>query len=174
MLHRLGRSASKPASDEPAEMVLACHGRIRELTGVALALARTPDAPPADVAAAATRLHRYFTEALPLHEADEESTIGPALRALDPSLATVLDAMEREHAEVHATLAELLPLWETAARAPEAIAEIGARLTVPSRRLAAAFDAHLALEEREIVPRLAEIASPERRAMGRAMRDRRG
>lgn len=173
MLHRLGKNASPPPTDEPADLVVACHGRIRELTGIALALARTPDAPAPDAAAAATRLRRYFSEALPLHEADEESTIAPALRALDPSLAPELEAMEREHAEVHAVLAELLPLWEALEREPGRIGEIGPRLGAASERLATAFDAHLALEERAIVPRLAEIAADERRAMARAMRERR-
>jgi hypothetical protein len=173
MLHRLRTSPSAPPSHEPSNLVLACHGRIRELAGVARAVARAEAPPREDVVAAAVRLRRYFTEALPLHEADEETTIAGALRGLDPALDAALATMANEHRRIEDLLALLVPSWAEIEAAPERLPALRARLAVASDELGAAFDAHLAAEEIVVVPRLAALAPERRRAMASEMRARR-
>lgn len=173
MLHRLGTSRAAPPTDEPADLVLACHGRIRELVGVARAVASTADAPSEHVVVATVRLRRYFTEALPLHEADEETTIASALRGIDGAVDAALATMTAEHREIAALLGELLPTWAEIEATPSRLGDVRARLASTTEKLAAAFERHLADEEATIVPRLADLAPAQRRAMASEMRSRR-
>src|SRR5690606_27503113 len=61
------------------DALLECHERIRTFIDVAQRIATSPNAPPEEIREAATRVRRYFDEALPRHVADEEQSILPRL-----------------------------------------------------------------------------------------------
>ena len=81
MLKILNASGPSPTDAGPAELLLACHGRIRWFTALAARLASAEPASEASVADAALRVHRYHAVALPLHQADEELSIARQLVA---------------------------------------------------------------------------------------------
>jgi hemerythrin-like domain-containing protein len=164
MLHGIGRGPKVTQAEDPATLLASCHAKIRELVRIAAVLADEREIPEDEVREAARRLRRYFTLALPLHEADEEKTLAPRLRALDASLAAELDAIEREHAALDALLAELLPHWRTLEETP---AKRGALLGVlaAGRPLAEMFETHLEVEELLLFPRITELATDARAEM---------
>jgi hemerythrin-like domain-containing protein len=172
MLHRIGRGPKVTEAQDPATLLASCHGKIRELVRIAAVLADERELPEDEVREAARRLRRYFTLALPLHEADEEKTLAPRLRGLDGTLAGELEAMEREHATLDALLAGLLPHWRTLEDTP---AERRALLGVlaAGRPLAELFETHLEVEELLLFPRIAELGTDARAEMAVEIRARR-
>src|SRR5512140_1897216 len=75
---KLGKSATQVEQDA-VDMLLACHQRIRNFTGIALRLAEVEGAGAPEIANAAEAVHRYYAIALPLHEADENESVYPRL-----------------------------------------------------------------------------------------------
>lgn len=101
------------------------------------------DAPEAERREAATRLRRYFTEALPKHVAEEEELCA----GLDlPEVA----AMSAEHVAHEPVVARLVAI----AREIEAGGAVPAELAEVAAALEAAFVPHLEVEERVIFPAL--------------------
>src|SRR5512137_2777551 len=105
MLLRLSRP---PVPGDAVDLLLECHVRIRAFLGMARRLGEARGEAPAALADAARQVHRYFAEALPLHARDEEESLAPRLRGLDPGLDRELAAMAREHGEHAVPLAALL------------------------------------------------------------------
>ena len=87
--------AGQVGPDDPVDLLLACHMRIRHFGQLASALPGAQEAGAADVIDAAQRLHRYFTVALPLHVADEDESVRPRLdaHAPPPGLRDAMEAM---------------------------------------------------------------------------------
>ena len=159
----------KAALSGPRALLLDCHERIRRFTGIALRLA---DEEPAanEVREAVEAVHRYFTIALPLHEADEELSLLPRLG----SVADALADMVREHREADALLREeLVPRWTRLIATPD---DRALRLATadPAQRLSALMQRHLELEEQSIFPALDELTEEVCAAMVAEMRGRRG
>lgn len=146
----------------PVEMLLECHERIRRFSALAVKLA-TVDAPPEEISEVASRVHRYFTVALPLHVQDEELSIRPRLLALRPApeLADALAEMSREHIEIEDLLGECVQAWETLMADPSQRPALGPELARASRHLEELFGFHLAAEEENIFPAVRELLSPE-------------
>ena len=95
MLQILGASRDHGSSEDPVELLLGCHARIRTFTALAARLSSAEPAPEADVAEAARRVRRYHAVALPLHEMDEELSIAPRLQRGAPAeLGEALAAMK--------------------------------------------------------------------------------
>jgi hemerythrin-like domain-containing protein len=150
---------SKPrggADDDLAGLLLACHQRIRRFIGLAHAAATRADVPAAEVADACVQVARYFTEALPLHVADEEDSILPRLRGRSPELDRALDAMADQHTEHEPGISALLEALGAVARDPGG-ADVKAALAEVARRLEAEFAEHLSLEESVIIPAVREL-----------------
>jgi iron-sulfur cluster repair protein YtfE (RIC family) len=114
-------------------------------------------------------VHRYFTQALPLHVADEEQSLAPRLRRFAPEAAAALDAMEREHRAHDEVLARLIPAWEALRADPGVRRETLA----DARRLQAQLEEHLAVEERLIIPAIARLPADEASAIIAELRARR-
>ena len=95
MLVRVGRRGEP--TDTPAALIRACHDRLRFFTALASRLATEPSLSDAEVHEAAERIHRYFTEALPHHEADEDESVAPRLRGLSVEVDEALDRVAEEH-----------------------------------------------------------------------------
>lgn len=138
-------------SSDAIDLLLGCHSRIRHFTTMARRLA-APDAAREQIPAAAKAVYRYYKIALPLHEADENQSVYPRLRAAAPpgALADANQAMVDQHVGIDRIVADLLPQWEGLAQHPEA-APATADL---ARQLDEAWQEHLELEERLIFPAL--------------------
>lgn len=161
-----------PATEEPVDLLLACHGRLRHFSELSLALATRVDVDGEQIRDASHRLLRYFRVALPLHEADEEQTLAPALAAImTPQQAEAVEAMRDQHSMLHDVLAELFPHWERAELEPPAIDR--AAIAPHARKLRAILDIHLALEEAVIFPIASVLPDAERRRLWAEMRGRR-
>ena len=173
MLHTIRTRPDLPsATNEPTELLLACHGRLRHFSELSRALATRDDVEDAQIVDAAHRLVRYFRVALPLHEEDEERSLAPSLLAR--ATAEQADAMERmrdQHGLLHEVLAELFPLWETVEAEPRTLERKAAR--PHALRLATVLDVHLELEETLIFPMAAALPAGERKRLAEEMRARR-
>jgi iron-sulfur cluster repair protein YtfE (RIC family) len=164
----LRTGAKPPAEQTPASLILECHARIRSFAAIAVRLAGE-DAPEAELCEAATGVHRYFTQALPRHVADEELSVAPRLRQFAPETGDALAAMEREHRAHEELLARLIPAWESLRADPGP-----RRFTLAdATRLQAALEEHLAAEERLVVPALVRLPGAESDAIVEELRQRR-
>ncbi|HEY1956271.1 MAG TPA: hemerythrin domain-containing protein [Polyangiaceae bacterium] len=172
MLHSIRTRPAEPPSNEPSDLLLACHARLRHFSELAVALARRGDLDVASIVDGSERLLRYFRLALPLHEADEEESLAPALIAhATPEQVDALERMRAEHVAIHDVLAELFPLWE--ATAADARAPHRTRALPHAERLSSVLRDHLALEESVVFPSMRALADSERKALVLAMRARR-
>ncbi|MBI5518333.1 MAG: hemerythrin domain-containing protein [Deltaproteobacteria bacterium] len=169
MLVTLGRRA------EPTDLVgllLECHQRIRTFLHVASELGRREDLDAATVATESARCARYFTEALPLHVADEEESILPRLRGVAPAVDAALAAMHAQHQDHGAPLGALLSALGALGEAPGDPAA-RARVREAVTTLEGAFEEHLALEETVLFPALAARPPEVQRAIREELRGRR-
>ncbi|HET8870213.1 hemerythrin domain-containing protein [Aquabacterium sp.] len=92
-----------PSFDDPLEMLQACHGKVRHFAGLTVRLAQHLSEHGADRQArdAAQSVLRYFDVAAPLHHADEDDDLYPALLALDDAeLTQAISRLTAEHTEL--------------------------------------------------------------------------
>lgn len=157
------------------DALLECHERIRQMTALARALSGAgPERRAEEVREAASRVRRYFTEALPRHVEDEEASIAPRLRGRDPEVDAALDEMGAEHQAHEARVARLVALCRTLEGAPDELAAARDELDQVSRFLEAEFAVHLEREETVILPALRRLLDADERAAIQAeMRARR-
>lgn len=170
MITSLGRRAQR--STDLVGLLLDCHERIRRFMALAQTIALRSDAPHAEVIEACTGVERYFARALPLHVADEEESILPRLRGLDPELDHALSHMHAQHQAHTAPLARLLGALAAVVAAPEAAAA-RAHLAAVATELEEAFEEHLTLEESVIFPRLSRLERDVQDEVLRELRARR-
>lgn len=169
--------------DTPLALLKACHRRVELQCATLKRLVPHLERHGSDVAAAeaAQAVLRYFTEAAPRHHADEEDDLFPALfDAVAGSDATCLrglvDRLEAEHQTLGAQWRALRPVLQDVAQG-QALDPRVDRLPALARaidRFAAAYAAHIAVEEGEVIPmaeRLLDAAALA--ALGEAMRARR-
>ena len=158
--------------DDPLAMLSACHVRIRKQLATLARLERhLPEHGHDDDARAAARaILRYFDTAAIHHHQDEEASLLPRLVARVPEARSLSDRLMREHGELAERWRKLRPLLSGIAA--------GQRAVLPPklvREIAAAYHAHIELEESELIP-LAREALPadEVATIGREMAERRG
>lgn len=151
MLVNLG---GPPKAETLVGLLLECHERIRRFSRLAVELSRRADLPAGEVGDACARCERYFSEALPLHVADEEDSLLPRLRghAVDAALAT----MHAQHEAHHPVLVELLTALRQLREAPSS-APCRARLGAVAQRAVTDFEQHLTLEEQVLFPVVAAL-----------------
>lgn len=156
MLNTIKPIVAKQSEVEDAvSMLLGCHERIRYFTGIAVRLASSQNLPPTDIAGAAEKIHRYFTIALPLHEADENESLHPRLRAAAPQgelAGPAADAMVEQHRSIDEIVERLVPLCELLTSNPAMHEVVAPELQQLSTALQQMFDSHLKLEEETIFP----------------------
>lgn len=150
----------RPPATGTLELLLECHQRIRAFTALARRLAASRDLPAMEVAEAAGGVRRYFTEALPLHAADEEESVAPLLRGRDPALDGALAVMRREHAHHGPRVGRVVALCAEIAAAPGRLAQLAGPLAEAAEELERHFACHLALEEETIFPALKRMLDP--------------
>lgn len=171
MAIQIGRP--KPTGDV-VDALLECHERIRRFSATACRLAEAVDPEPAEVAAAAEGVRRYFVEALPRHVADEDESILPRLKGRNDEVDRELDEMAREHREHGAPLDRLIELCVALAQDPSKHAGLQTELGELASQLQAGFEVHLEREERVILPAMRTLLDEdERAAISQEMKDRR-
>jgi hemerythrin-like domain-containing protein len=169
-------TTTSPEIEDAVSLLLGCHERIRHFTAVALRLAESQQAPASDRIQAARSVLRYYTVALPLHEADENESVYPRLKKvlLPGELADANQQMIEQHKNIDATVVELIPMWQEVEQNPEAQEALSDRLRDRTKRLSELWSAHLKLEEEQVIPALRRHLTPEDlRAIQQEMHDRR-
>ena len=171
------RTSEAAALEGPAAMLLDCHKRIRHFTGMAVRLADNPTAPAGEIRAAAEAIVRYFTIALPVHEADEDESIYTRLHhavAAGNIVAKSVETMVSQHRAIDELLQSIIPLWQAVQSQPVELIELAPELKGLTNRLRLHLAAHLAMEEDVIFPALEKLLSAgERQEIEREMRTRR-
>src|SRR5215469_16773673 len=143
-----------------ADLFLECHERIRTFIGLAARLAKTEQASPDEIRDAASRVARYFSDALPLHVADEEESILPRLSGRNPELDSALDRMNREHRAHEHPLGVLLEACNTLKVSPEMLDRTREKLAGAVAELERDYATHLQEEERIILPAIRTFLTP--------------
>lgn len=164
--------ASQPTDPTLADLLLACHERIRHFTAVARRIAEARGAPLDQIADAAADVHRYFTVAFPLHEADEILSIAPRLTALSGTTALAGEEALAQNREINILLRQLVPLWDALCREPEELPAFSPRLLDLSSQLENLCDAHLRLEEETVFPAINQLSAPDQREILKEMSER--
>jgi len=166
-----------PALPTPLEMLLGCHARIRHFMQLGRTLAGAEGVPLEEIAEAAAAIFRYFSLALPLHEADENESLFPRIQAALPLRGLVYEAAEtmvEQHKAINELAAEMLSLCASLDRNPVRLPALARRLEHVTSALDQIFAAHLRLEETVIFPAIQELLSPaQRKEMSREMTERR-
>lgn len=156
-------SVTKPES--AVQLLIGCHDRIRHFTGILRKLAHAEGSPLHEISGAADSAYRYFTVALPLHEADEEESVRPRLREhSNPEITAALDAMTHQHQAIDALVERLMPLLVLLSNNPAKLLDAHGELCKLSTTLSEIFEGHLKLEEETLFPALATSLSAQSQA----------
>lgn len=148
MFVTIGRTQKK---HDLVDALLECHERIRRFTELARELGARSDLPTSEVRDTCERCARYFTDALPLHVADEEQSLVPRLAGLSREVDEALATMETQHREHQEGLSRTLRALEGLRAAPSD-PERRAELHTAASALSAEFTLHLAMEETVLFP----------------------
>jgi iron-sulfur cluster repair protein YtfE (RIC family) len=154
MLTRLGKPA---APGDAVDLLVECHERIRSFLGLARRIAEAGPSDRSEVPDAAARVHRYFTEALPLHAKDEEESVLPRLLGKEPRVDAELMSMMQEHAEHEQPLGALVRACQLLVREPARYAEVARAIAVATDELDRHFSVHLRREEEVIFPAMRRL-----------------
>ncbi len=165
--------SNAPDFGDPLGMLAACHRRIeRQLETLDRLQRHLPEHGCDDEARAAARaILRYFDTAAPNHHADEEESVFPRLAKAAPAQsAPLIAALEREHEALNTNWRQLRP--QLAGIATGERANLSAKEVEQVR---AAYDAHSAREEGDLIPLAAKTLGADAiAAIGREMAARRG
>jgi iron-sulfur cluster repair protein YtfE (RIC family) len=169
--------ANPSASATALEMLLGCHARTRHFMQLSQTLVHAECAPYQEIAQASASVLRHFGTVLPLHEADENESLFPRLRAAQPTGGLVREAAEtmvEQHKAIQELVTELLPLCASLERQPGRLPFLSHRLDHVAQALNQIFAAHLCLEETVVFPAITEWLSPAQiKEMSREMHGRR-
>jgi hemerythrin-like domain-containing protein len=155
-----------PDSSERAvdaiDLLLSAHHRIRTFTGVAVRLLIVEGLGPKTVTEAASAVHRYFADGLPLHHEDEDQSLMPRLRKhASENLMAALQTAHREHRKLEEVLARLLPAWQAIADDPQRLPAMAGALALDTLRFEQLWKHHLQLEEETIFPAARAMLPPD-------------
>jgi len=159
-----------PSIDDPIELLMACHDKVRRFAGLALRLrghlaAKGPDKQAQE---AAQSILRYFNIAAPLHHDDEEVDLFPALRQL------AIGELDQHVAQLEAEHTELAVLWQSLQAWLRATAE-GHPHPAPDtvEAFAHRYQAHAQREEDLVYPFAARLTATQIGGISAAMVARR-
>jgi iron-sulfur cluster repair protein YtfE (RIC family) len=166
-----------PGFETPLEMLIACHGRIRDHCATLLRVRTHVAAHGADAAAggAAHGVVHYFDRGARDHHVDEEEDLFPALiesmAGSDPvCIRDLADALTAEHRELER-------LWAPVRAWLGAVAMGKSSSPAPAEiePFVALYERHAAREEAELFPMAQRLLESEAlAAIGQSMRRRRG
>ncbi|MGE5452148.1 MAG: hemerythrin domain-containing protein [Acidobacteriota bacterium] len=159
-----------PSFEDPLEMLRACHDKVRHFAKLATRIAEHIARQGVDQQArdAAQSVIRYFDIAAPLHHADEDEDLYPALLALqDPALSTDIHRLTGEHTP-------LAGLWQ-AVRAWLLQVQAGEQAPPPPELplFAQRYPQHAHDEEQLVYPHALRLSNDALSALGQTMTRRR-
>jgi hemerythrin-like domain-containing protein len=172
MPHDILHDSAAPSFDDPLGMLVACHGRIhRQLATLGRLQRHLPEHGCDDDARAAARaILRYFDTAAPHHHQDEEDSVFPRVLARTADARPIAERLLAEHEKLAANWRHLRPLLAGIAA--------GERANLDAKTVhdvQAAYEAHIACEEDELIPLAREVLTADELAqIGREMAERRG
>jgi len=122
---------------------------------------------------------RYFREAAPKHTADEEESLFPRLRRLDPAgvqaILTRIDSLEQDHECARTAHDEVERLGQTWLSSGRLSPHEASRLSTVLDQLVRLYRRHIAIEDTEVFPFAASVLPPsDRESVGAEMAARRG
>jgi hemerythrin-like domain-containing protein len=163
--------------DEPFDMLTLCHEKVRRFAALTGKLKTHVQRHGADDAAsqAATSILRYFNLAAPLHHADEERDVYPALRKHLPEVSDARRIeLERAINDLEAEHAHLADLWDPVRIWLEQLEEKKS-VQPPDcvEEFVMAYPRHADREELEIYPFAVMLSLTERQELGLKMVQRR-
>ncbi|MFO7746710.1 MAG: hemerythrin domain-containing protein [Orrella sp.] len=173
----LGVDGAVTKTDEPVDMLSASHDRIRRQCRTLIKLQAHIDKHGADDQAqrAASRVMRYFDEAVVLHHEDEEQDVFPALTAAAtavelPTTLSLCARLTQEHAKMGYG-------WQNVREHLEPIAK-GEKHHLPQAlvlQFTHAYEKHTDLEDRVLLPLVRKLLGVDQLTrIINAMRARRG
>ena len=155
---------AKPDSgfDDPLGMLVDCHRRIEHFLQIlSLVAGRARGRALMDEERAAVEASlQYFRVGGQRHNADEEDSLFPRLRAASGGDTEQIGSLENDHRRAdtwHATIAELFRRWIVSGRLSTSDEE---RLIAVTTQLKELYEAHIRLEERVVFPRAAAALNP--------------
>lgn len=163
----------EPQHTDASSLLTSCHTRIRHFCEMAVTLSKAIDAPHDQIAEVARQLHRYFTQAFPLHAEDEDKSMLPRLRGRDADLDERLERMHAEHGRIEKLVVDQLPAWEVLAERPAELPELASQLLPAGRQLQTLMDQHLESEEKHIFVALDMLGRKDLEDIEREIRERR-
>ncbi len=180
MAIQIGQKPS-PTFQQPLELLSDCHRRIESFLRDLILVAEQAqgDALNSQQREGLETALRYFREAAPKHTADEEESLFPRMRELDPaSLSGALEkikALEADHEIAnrgHEFVEQLGQKWlKENSLSPDELAA----LTETLNKLQQTYVRHIEIEDTEIFPLAAKVLNEEQIAdVGREMASRRG
>ncbi len=170
---------AKPDSgfDDPIGMLTDCHRRIEQFLNILFVVAeRAPGrALTGEESAAIQASLQYFRVGGQRHNADEEESVFPRLRAsASPDDLHEIESLESDHKDagtLHDTVQKLYQSW--IATGPLSDAGQSA-LQSATQRLRRLYTEHIRLEEQVVFPRASQLLSPAAiQAIGQEFRARR-
>lgn len=174
---------NKPESSfaDPLGLLSDCHRRIEHFLGLLITVAADArgGALSGEQREALVAAARYFREAAPLHEEDEERSLFPRLRAtrskdVRTALAT-LKELEEDHVVVDRGHSEVDPLVERWLDDGSLPATEVHRLVTVLDELRAIYERHIAIEDHDVFPLAGRTLDHDTiAAVGREMAVRRG
>jgi hemerythrin-like domain-containing protein len=153
---------AKPDSgfDDPLGMLRDCHRRIERFLDVLCRIAQDARgrALSTEEAGSVEAALRYFRESGPRHNADEEESLFPRLRASpeggNPGAVDRLEAEHQTAARLHDSVEELCRAWIADGSLSEADAE---SLSATTGALRSMYAGHIRVEEEQVFPRAAAV-----------------
>ena len=121
--------------------------------------------PAEQVRDAAAHVERYFSQALPLHVADEEESVFPRLLKQNKAFANVVGELHREHQSHEPAVDRLVCLCRSIKEDPARLVELRNSLAGVITGLQRGFMAHLHEEETLIFPALETLSQDEQNAL---------
>lgn len=161
-----------PGFDDPLAMLQACHDKVRHFSTLSIALSThlQEKGNDAEARSAAQAILRYFDLSAPLHHADEEQDLFPALAGVaPPALQATLQTLQQEHEA-------LAGLWQHLRKTLVAIIEqrSDALPVTLAREFAQRYQQHAEQEEVLVfTPAATLLAANVLRALGERMAARR-
>ena len=175
----LNPSEPAPAAvgfEQPFEMLQACHGKIRQMLELLdrLRAHLAAHGPDTHARSAARDVMRYFDLAAPHHHLDEERHVLPALEASgDAALQALARRLQREHSEMEREWAQVRATLSRIAQGDPAALQAGEERTLSS--FASLYAGHIDAEEAAAFDAARDRLDAARRAaMSADMRARRG
>jgi iron-sulfur cluster repair protein YtfE (RIC family) len=160
MLNKISPLNSGTKPESAVHLLTGCHDRIRHFTAIVRKLAHAEGSPLNEISGAADAAYRYFTVALPLHEADEEESVRPRLlENSTPEIAAALDAMTYQHQAIDDLIERLMPVLVLLSNNPAKLLDAHGELCKLTTTLSELFEGHLKLEEEILFPALASALS---------------